>query len=367
MKVLQYLDRMVDLTPNALELLPHPWLEWLWACIEPVASRRPSSTSSGLTSSVETVVRSFVRKVAVVDLSRGPKQSYLRRVKELSDAPQLQRIVLEEVVRHFSTNNRLDTMEATDAQNVIRNVDALFQGLDEVFVPFPAALGIEIIHAVGAIALNNNAWVRQKMKQQSKLFETRDRLAFTTLMSTVKEFSKQDASFLQELVDANLHDTNTSIVLLRALVDGIKERNIDEVEAIQQMLRRIFSIDDEHRKTMQRALAEHQEVLELIIAQRRVLQGSEVPMTDMISWCMANDGRWEQASQKITRAAKPIEADTASRQERREKERTSRTKARRAELDKKLATQSRTIADYDKLRIDVVENRAAGYRESSDE
>jgi hypothetical protein len=367
MKVLQYLDRMVDLVPNAIELLPHPWLEWLWGCVEPVLtqpSADSTATAPGPAASIEGVVRSFIRKMAVVDLSRGPKQSYLRRAKELCDAPLLQRIVLEEVVRHFSMNNRLDTMEAGDAQNVIRNVDVLFQGLDEVLVPFPAALGIEIAHAVGAIALNNNAWVRQKMKQQSKLFETRDRLAFATLLTTVKDFSKQDPTFLDALVDANLQDPNTAIVLLRALVESVRDRQIDEVEAIQTMIRRIFAVDDEQRKTITRVLGESPEVQDLIVSQRRVLQGSEVPMTDMISWCMANDGRWEQVVQKILRAAKPIEAETSVRLEKREKERSTRAKTRRGELEKKQTAHAKILSDYEKWRIDVVENRAAGYKES---
>jgi hypothetical protein len=136
------------------------------------------------------------------------------------------------------------------------------------------------------------------------------------------------------------------------------------VEAIQLMLRRVFAVDDEQRKTMQKILAEHPEALDLIVAQRRVLQGSEVPMTDMISWCMANDGRWEQVGLKISRAAKLMETEHTARVERRKKERAERFKSRRAELDKKQTAHAKTVSDYEKLRVEAVENRMAGYRES---
>lgn len=357
-KVLGFLERIVDMSPNAAAILTYPWLEWLWASVEPLfaaaANEACASPLRQLFAAVEPHVRSIIRKICVVDLSRPVKGSSLRRVKDLVDEPMLQRIVFEEIVRHFSENNRLDTMEPTEATNCIRSLDALLQGIDDALVPFPSTLAVEIVFAIRAIAVNNNSWVRLKMKNNTKLFEVRDRLAFL-LMSTIRTFSKEEGDFLQQLIEANMHDLNSMLVVLKGIVDAVGVRNLEEVETLQGMLRMLYSVDDEQRKYLQKIL--EADAVELL--QQRTPSSSpglaEPPQLqqDFISWCMGHESKWESMTARILKAYKPVDAEIRSQADRREKERTSRLKARKSDGEKKAASLLKGQQELEKIRADI--------------
>ena len=377
LKIFAYLDRIVDMTPNAVAMLSHPWMEWIWTAFEPVfvATQRENCTASqrNLAMAAETQVRSIVRKISVVDLSRPAKSSNLKRVKDLVDEPCLQRILFEEVVRHFSANNRLDTMEPNDATNVIRNVDTLFQGIEEALSPMPSALGVEIALAIRDIAVNNNMWVRLKMKNTTKLFESRDRLAFS-LLSSIRLFSHEGSQLLQDLVHVNQHDPNAMIVVLRNIVDAVGQRNLEEVEALQSMLRHLYSLDDEQRKCLQRVL-ETDSVELLVLPSQRVIGNNQQTDTrasnpdgsvsqDFISWCMANDGKWEAMTFKIQRACRNIDNDIKSSNERKEKERNAKFRTRKTESERRVTTFSKFTADFEKLKSDIDTKGMASFVDS---
>lgn len=374
-KVLGYLDRIVDLTPNASVLVSHPWLEWLWVAVEPVftaiasasattsplgvdaSSTASCSTARQLQSSIEPIVRSIIRKICVVDLSKAMKTSHFRKVvKEHVDEPILQQIVLEEIVRHFSENNRLDTMDPAEATCCIRNLDGLLQGIDEAVMPFPSSLAVEIVFAIRRIAVNNNTWVRLKMKSSTKLFEIRDRLAFT-LLTSIKEFCKEDEEFLRSLIDANIQDVNTLYVILKGIVDAVQQRNLEEVETLQGMLRLVYSLEDEQRKAMQKLL--ETDLVELLQQRDKAggdggNEGSTAGVaTDLISWCMQNEAKWETMSQRILKSFRPIEVDVKAHIDKREKERVSKMKLVKAEMDKKHVGLHKGAQELDRIRGEI--------------
>merc|ERR1711991_777159 len=103
-RVLRYLHRMVELSQNAAALVPHPWLEWLWSAIQPLVPEHGHAPSAA-GPKVESTIRAIVRVVAVSDMARSRSKGSmtLKRVREMVDAPAMQRLVLEEVFRHFAT------------------------------------------------------------------------------------------------------------------------------------------------------------------------------------------------------------------------------------------------------------------------
>jgi hypothetical protein len=382
LKVLGYLDRIVDLTPNASVLVTQPWLDWLWVAVEPLfaashhasidssplmvdTSSTTSSAARQLLASAEPIIRSIIRKVCVVDLSKASKTSHFRKVvKEHIDEPILQQLVLEEIVRHFSENNRLDTMDPTEATYCIRNLDGLLQSIDECVMPFPNSLAFEIVFAIRRIAVNNNTWVRLKMKSSTKLFEVRDRLAFM-LLTSIKEFSKEDEEFIRSLVDANIQDVNTLHVVLKGIVDAVQHRNLEEVETLQGVLRLVYSLEDEQRKALQKLL--DTDSVELL-QQREKVSGhtptnndgappsgdtATAPTTDFISWCMKNDTKWETMTQRILRGYRPVESEVKSHNDKREKERVSKMKIVKADIDKKYGSLLKGAQELEKVRGEI--------------
>lgn len=384
-KVLAYLDRIVDLTPNASVLVTHPWLEWLWVAVEPLftvhtfgpnssplmaetASTASCSTARQLRASAEPIVRSIIRKICVVDLSKASKTTHFRKiVKEHVDEPVLQQLVLEEIVRHFSENNRLDTMDPTEATCCIRNLDSLLQNIDEsVMPPFPNTLAFEIVFAIRRIAVNNNTWVRLKMKSSTKLFETRDRLAFM-LLTSIKEFSKEDEEFIRSLIDANIQDVNTLYVILKGIVDAVQLRNLEEVETLQGVLRIVYSLEDEQRKALQKLL--DTDSVELLQVREKSGSGSSpsngdgaapvgaaaptAACTDFISWCMRNDTKWEAMVQRINRGYRPVDSEVKTHNDKREKERISKMKLVKADFEKKFAGLLKGAQELEKVKADI--------------
>ncbi|CUG84127.1 Hypothetical protein, putative [Bodo saltans] len=370
LKVLAYLDRIVDLTPNASVLVTQPWLEWLWVAVEPLfaasgmnssplmvdTSSNASCAARQLLGSAEPIIRSIIRKVCVVDLSKGSKTSHFRKVvKEHMDEPILQQLVLEEIVRHFSENNRLDTMDPSEATYCIRNLDGLLQNIDECVMPFPNSLAFEIVFAIRRIAVNNNTWVRLKMKSSTKLFEIRDRLAFM-LLTSIKEFSKEDEEFIRSLIDANIQDVNTLHVVLKGIVDAVQQRNLEEVETLQGVLRLVYSLELEQRKALQKLL--DTDSVELL--QQREKAGAGTPTndgssaaTDFISWCMKNESKWETMTQRILRGYRPVESEVKNHNDKREKERASKMKIVKADVDKKYVGLLKGAQELEKVRGEI--------------
>jgi hypothetical protein len=367
LKVVQFMDRVVDLPPNACALAPQQWMEWIWDAFGSIISEREVSGSVqparpriygvSFSQNLEKIIRSIVRKICVADLSRQTRNSSLRRLKDLVDVPDLQQLVLQEIVRHFSANNRLDQMSPDESTNVIKNLDALLQGLEDSLSPFPVSLGLEIVKAISAIAVNNNTWVRLRMKNNSKLFETRDRLAFM-LLAQARNLAAEDSAVAQGLVDANLHDANAAVVVQRQIVDHIREKRIEEVEVLQRMLRQLYT-DEEQKKALHRM---HDDATLIGLLRDNELGAVDSTTPNLISWCLEHDALWDAATQKIFKAYKVVEGDIKSSAERREKERLNRFKSRKLESEKRLVACQRAEAEFDRLRAEV-EARAQAYHD----
>ena len=364
-RVLSYFDRMVDLTHNANSLMPYPWLDWIWT---PYSSFLASEQKfEFLTrSKLDLLFRSIIRKLAVADLSRNPKSSAVKKVKDMCDVPQLQCCVIEEIVRHFSSNNRLDSItDAMEAQNSLRNLDTLLMSIDECIQPLPQSLVLEIVNAISAIAVNNNNWVRAKMKN-GKLFETRDKLAFLMFVS-VKNFAAESHEVVSQILQAVINDGNTVLHLLKLLADAIKETSVEKVEVLQSMLRTANAEEDHHRALV-RLVDDGADILLGRSstplpedAQGEKKAASNGPQ-DVISWSKSNEEKWNQLSARIYKAYRPLESELQVKADRRDKEAATRLKARKAELERKMHANARVAAENDKAIVDY-QGKASGYTE----
>ncbi|CCW62022.1 unnamed protein product [Phytomonas sp. EM1] len=256
-RVLHYLEKIIDINQNGVALLLCPWLEWFWNAISPVISyRRSHSEGSPLgananaywtkkfPSTVITHARYIIRKLLVLDITRNSKAAMLRRIRESgTQFPYLIRIILEEVLRHFS---KCGLSDPDHASNVIKNINYLLLNVEHMLDPFPIALGVEIVVSISAIAIRNNSWVRMRMKNSTQLFDTRDRLAFY-LLATSKHYFKVDIELLVQLIDANAHNPNSMCLLLQRFTRAINQKDVDELEIILQMIRHlVIKYEDQH-------------------------------------------------------------------------------------------------------------------------
>ena len=363
-KVLGYLDRMMEISRNANTMLSHPWLEWIWSCLSIIREQDVQNNTS--MARLDAIFRNIIRKIAVEDILRTPKVSTIKHIKDFVDAPSLQYTVIEELVSHFTAHNRLDVLSSTDSSNVLRNLDSLLQGLDDSVWPMPMALGLEVVHAIGLVAVNNNESVRAKMKD-GKLFDSRDKLVFT-LFTSIKNFAAQSPSEREALLQLNVHDANISTFFLKCLCDAVKERSIEGTEALQSMLRYLCAADEEQKRNMTKLVAD-QDVVDALQGQRKAADGAaEAPpaptQDDLITWTTAHDAKWEGAVQRIVKAFRPIEVDLQSRQERREKEKATKLRTRKAENEKRLSAVQKVVLDSERARQESVLKATATYTET---
>ncbi|CCW69386.1 unnamed protein product [Phytomonas sp. Hart1] len=256
-RVLLYLEKIIDIDKNGEALLPYPWLEWLWDAVSPVVSYRrsysggsPLGTNTNLhwskkfPSAVITHIRYIIRKMLVLDFTHSSKADAVRRIREGdTQSPYLIRIILEEVVRHFSKSELSDP---NHAYNVLKNINNLLLNVERLLDPFPTVLGIEIVVSISAIAIRNSSWVRMRMKNSTQLFDTRDRLAFY-LLAMSKHYIKVDMELLVQLMDANAHNLHSMCLLLERFILAINQKDVDELEIILQLIRHlVITYEDQH-------------------------------------------------------------------------------------------------------------------------
>ncbi|RNF06094.1 putative chaperone DNAJ protein [Trypanosoma conorhini] len=334
LRVLAHLEKIVDRTDNGQMLLPVPWLLWLWEAVRPVIDP-PSSNSVEVTSklprkfvvAVQQRVRKIVRILAILDLSRNYKAGTVRTLRQMELPSFLTRLVLEEIVSHF-TKSRCEIPDQGEAANIIKNLDSLLHGIEEVLWPLPLGLGLEIVNAISAIAVNNNAWVRTKMKNSSHLFETRKHLSFVLLTST-KRFSKLESATLTQLLGVNGNEPNTIRVVLRRLITATSNCDADEVEALLATTRQLINSDMNQFHTVLTIIGvEYRSFAELLCgiaggkiaplsaSPERGVQSSnasfprteervpveEVPASAVIHWSLENKAPWEVIRQRVCAA-----------------------------------------------------------------
>ncbi|RNF07638.1 putative chaperone DNAJ protein [Trypanosoma rangeli] len=336
LRVLAHLEKIVDRTENGEMLLPFPWLLWLWGAVRPVINPASSSGNDMISkpakkhaAAVQQRVRNIVRNLAILDLSRNSKAGIVRTLRQAGLSSFFTRLVLEEIVSHF-TKSRCEIPDRGEAANIIKNLDYLFHGIEEVLCPLPLGLGLEIVNAISAIAVNNNAWVRTKMKHSSRLFETRKTLSFALLAST-KKFSKLESATLTQLLGANGHEPNTIRVLLRRLITAASNCDADEVEVLIVLIRQLMNSEMNQFQIIIAIIGvDYRSFAELLCgiasgknasmssSQDRGVQGSnlsfvraegipvEVPASDVIHWRLENKAQWEIIKQRVCAATNGI-------------------------------------------------------------
>jgi hypothetical protein len=359
-RVLRYLHRMVELSHNAAALVPYPWLDWIWGVVAPLTPPG-THTPSAAGPKVESTIRAIIRVITVTDMSRSrTKQSMtLKRVRDMVDAPALQQLVLEELVRNFTTHHRLDTMDAEDAAAVLRNLaEGAFTNIEDAVVPLPLSLGLEMVRAVETIAVNNTIWVRQKMKT-FRSFELRDRLALH-LLASCRGIANESVEAREALRIATQQDPNASLVVLKQMCDAARERDDERFDALQDLLRRCFASDEDHRRAITRAIGDP-EMLERLVNERKVVDGAEVRAECFVLWITRNEALWEPVAQRIVKAAKSVDADFAARAEKRDKEYQAKLRARKQEMEKRTAAVNKQWSDAEKTFAELVFKASAAH------
>ena len=347
-KVMDYVGKVFDVNVNSEAVVAFPWLDWVWSGVADVyqhSSHYPRSTYTV----VDKGVRNILRKIVLADLHRGKSVTQIKKVKEYADLPQLQQIVLEEVTRYFAAGNRLDALKQEDATNVIRNLDTLLLGIDECISPFPLSIGIEVINAVRSMTVNSNTWVRGRIRNSSRLMETRDRLAFL-LLTSLDHLHGERRDYLTKVVDANLHDPSSALVLLRLIVDAYDKKSAERMEVVQSMLGEFIDKDGAFSKTILRTIANDADFLNVLH------KGSS---DELLAWCMANEAQWKTISLSIIKASKPIETEVSARHEKREKEIGNRKKLRKVEVDRRIALQRKAATDFDRVKSELEAKQVA--------
>lgn len=421
LRVLSYLEKVADVPQNGEALLPYPWLDWLWTAVSPVMASRHGSnlTASPLTnpsanrypkkfsSAVIASTRSTIRKLTVLDMCRNSKATTVRRIKGIAQPPYLVRIVLEEVARHFSKGNQSELSDPDDANNVIKNLGALFYNIEDALDPFPPALGVEIVTSISALAVRNNSWVRMRMKNSTDLFDTRDRLAFF-LLTTTRKLSKVEPKLLLQLLAANSYELSTVVVLLRRLTDAITARDVDEVEMLLLLLLQLASTDEDQRREMYRILGDvgaplaellstareggtSPSVSQLTDSSPRDLHSTEreggvmrtsssgpplsddlphggsggggggperammnsLPTSQVVEWCRTNEVAWAVIVQSVLKASRSVEAQVRNQKERSEKEKAAVLKASRTVQERHEQVEAKVWQEFKRIRGEV--------------
>ncbi|KEG13721.1 chaperone DNAJ protein [Trypanosoma grayi] len=340
LRVLCHLEKIVDRPENGEMLLPYPWLTWLWDAVGQVfgpASGNgvdsPPKFPKKHAAAFQQRMRNIVHSLAILDLSRNSKAGIVRILRQTDQSPLLTKLVLEDIVCHF-TKNRCEISDKSTAANIIKNLDSLFHNIEEVLRPLPLALGLEIVNSISAIAVNNNSWVRTRMKNTSHLFETRNHLGFVILVTT-KKFSKLDPVMLGQLLEANEHEPNTIRVLLRRLITAASNCDADEVEVLLAAARRLVNGDQNHYQAVFSIIgAEYRSFADLLCGgvggksgssslniERPSLSPSflttrseekanadELPASEVIQWCREDEGRWEIIRLRVWQATKFLDA-----------------------------------------------------------
>lgn len=284
-EVLNYLEKVIDLPKHAKKLIEISWLDSLWSAVRIFFERYPdgvatsqsgklrgstdglqefSLTSSAsrthsdsavhrlhlqkseFVASVTQRTRTIIRKMVILDITENEKAS-IRCIRDGEHPQRLVRLVLEEIVRHFSHGKNSELGE--DANNVIRNLNSLFREVQYALSPFPSALGIGIVMAITTIAVSSNTQVRRHMKNNSNLFSIRDNLAFFVLRET-RRFSRLGKRLLSQLLDANVNSSRSVTVLLNHLCTAIKENNVNEVEVLVLLIQQLSTSDAARRREL---------------------------------------------------------------------------------------------------------------------
>ncbi|KAF8284220.1 chaperone DNAJ protein [Trypanosoma cruzi] len=338
LRVLGHIEKIVDRPENAKILLPFPWLIWLWGAVGPVLDPASNSSTEPLSkmpkkhmAAIQQQFRNIVRRLAILDVICNTKAGIVRTLRQTEQPPFLIRLVLEEIVAHF-TKFRCEISSRSDATNIIKNLDFLFHGIEDLLRPFPLPLGLEIVNAISAIAVNNNSWVRTKMKNSSRLFETRRNLSLALLIST-KRFSKLESPALTQLLGANGYEPNTIRVLLRRLISATSICDVDEVEQLLALTRQFLSGDPNHCQAILSIIGmEYRSFAELLCGNagnrkvnslacpERSLPGStassirteeqvtvdELPAAEVIRWSLEDKVRWETVRQRVYAATNSL-------------------------------------------------------------
>lgn len=359
LKVLAFADRVFEIPRNADVILPHNWMEWVWAGTAPFLEGG-MAIPPAIVQSIENFARSIIRKIALADLIKPKGNSYIKRVKDLTEMPTMQRMVIEEILRHFSVNNRLDVLQQAEATNVLRNLDSLLAGVEESISPFPLSLGVEVANALAAITVHNNSWVRTRVKNNTKLLETRDRLSFMLLSSGWREFKKMPSDRIAKTLQINTHDSNATVLLLKCLTEAVSDRCVESVETLQSMIQQLQSLDVEQKRTLIKIIADEEVVQVLTTPLPPAMSTSEHPNDrTFVQWCIANEGKWEATVAKIAKASKNLDEHIRSQNERCHREFTARVKARKAEIERKAAQMAKSAADFEKLCAEVEAKRSS--------
>eukprot|EP00388_Colpodella_angusta_P007989 GDKJ01022139.1.p1 GENE.GDKJ01022139.1~~GDKJ01022139.1.p1 ORF type:complete len:378 (-),score=9.24 GDKJ01022139.1:403-1536(-) len=333
-------------------------MEWIWSGTAPFLEGG-ISIPPAIAQSIENFTRSIIRKIALADLIKPKGNSYIKRAKDLTEMPSMQRMIIEEVLRHYSVNNRLDVLQQAEATNVLRNLDSLLSGIEECISPFPLNLGVEVATALAAITVHNNAWVRTRVKNNTKLLETRDRLSFLMLSSGWKEFKKMPAERIAKTLQINTHDPNATVWLLRSLTEAVTERCVESVETLQSMIQQLQALDVEQKRTLARIIADEEVATVLATPPPPIMSTSEHPNDrTFVQWCIANESKWEATMAKIVKASKSLDENLRSQNERGQREFTARVKARKVEIERKASQMSRSVSDFEKLWAEVEAKRA---------
>lgn len=318
-RVLSYLEKVTDVEQNGVELLQYPWMDWLWGAVKPVAATRhgsavtspsspvaPGRYTKKFSSMVMLHTRHIIRKLVALDMTRHSKAASIRRLRGIRQPAYLLRIVLEEVARHFTKGKPEAMSDPRGAGNVIKNLDTLFRNIEYTLDPLPLHLGTEIVNAISAIAVRNNSWVRMRMKKDSDLFNTRDRLAFFLLLS-IKRFAKADTETLLQLVDANSNELGTTPVLLSRLSRAVEGKDLDEVETLLLLIQRLTtSYEDQLREVYKLLGTDGAQLSELLCVVHDDVATPSTRRTVSVSFSAlsaANNGNSVGSSGTVTRGS----------------------------------------------------------------
>ncbi|ORC92288.1 chaperone DNAJ protein [Trypanosoma theileri] len=388
-RVLNHLEKIVDRPENGMMLLPFPWLNWLWYAVRDVFT--PAS-NSGVdlppkfpkkhASGIQQRTRNIIRSLAILDISHNSKANIVRIIRQTEQSPLLTRIVLEEIV-YFFTKNRCVISNQSDAVNIIKNLDSLFHNIEDVLNPLPLALGLEIVNSISAIAVNNNSWVRMRMKNSSHLFETRKHLSFL-LLSTIEGFHKLELGTIGQLLETNGHDANTVRLIFRRFVDAISNCDADEVETLLTMTRQLVNGDYNHYQVLLSMVGnEYRGFVDLCLrwtsrstssplatdrpasnpsdlsARTEEKTNVDEPLvSEVIQWGREDHTRWESLKQRVCAATRSTEVVQEG-PERNERERSVLAKVRRAE-ERRQAIQNKIAAEVERISREVDLHLATG-------
>ncbi|SCU70386.1 uncharacterized protein TEOVI_000195900 [Trypanosoma equiperdum] len=252
LRVLTYIEKIVGCPKSSEMLLTFPWLTLLWDSIQHVMASptsRSSYTGEGLLASqrprifagIEKRIRRAATRLAIRDLGCNSSAGVVRDIVQGRHPTIFRRIILEDIASHFALNHHGFSNRA-EAMNIVQNLDLLFRSIEDILSPPPVPLVLSIVNCINAIAVRNDSWVRMRMREYSRLFETRDHLSYL-LLTTTEAFGKLKPVALRQVLEANENRPRTIRILLFHLGNAVTRGDTVEVGVLLLMIWHLNKVD----------------------------------------------------------------------------------------------------------------------------